>query len=97
MVWSSNPSRCENKSFSSPKRPDRLWGPSSLLLHEYRGSCSWVKRSEHDVKHTTSGTEVKIECRHASTLPVCLHGVGREILTFCNELCVCVCVCVCVW
>ena len=37
----------------------------------------------------TSGTEVKIECRHASTLPVCLHGVGREILTFCYELCVC--------
>jgi hypothetical protein len=27
--------------FSSPPRPDRLWGPTSLLPNEYEGLFHW--------------------------------------------------------
>jgi len=27
--------------FSSPPRPDRLWGPSSILTNGYRGLLHW--------------------------------------------------------
>jgi hypothetical protein len=29
--------------FSSPSRPDRIWGPYNLLFHGYRGSFSGDK------------------------------------------------------
>jgi hypothetical protein len=38
-VRGSNPA--SNRLFSSPKRLDRLWGPSSLLINGYRGALSW--------------------------------------------------------
>ena len=35
--------------FSSPKCPDLLWGPPSVLFSWYWGSFSWVKWPGHDV------------------------------------------------
>ena len=40
-IWGLNPSR-RKKVFCSPKRPERLWNPPSLLLNGYRGSF-WDK------------------------------------------------------
>jgi hypothetical protein len=34
--------------FSSPRRPDRLWGPPSLFSNGYRG----LKRPEHEADHS---------------------------------------------
>ena len=38
--------------FSSPKRPDQVWGPSSLLLNGYRVSLPGVKRPGRDGNHS---------------------------------------------
>jgi hypothetical protein len=35
--WGSIPDR-DKRFFSSPQRPDRLWGPSNLISREYRGA-----------------------------------------------------------
>jgi len=35
MVWGSNPGRGK-RFFSSPKHPDKLWSPSSLILIGYQ-------------------------------------------------------------
>jgi hypothetical protein len=46
--------------FSSPQRPDRFWGPSSLLSHGYRESFLWMKRSVSEADHSPpSSAEVK--------------------------------------
>jgi hypothetical protein len=63
----------------SPERPDRLWGPLSLLFSGYRGSLSRVKRPWREVDHSRpSSAEVRNEWSCTSTLPICLHGVDRE-------------------
>jgi hypothetical protein len=39
--------------FSTPKNPDRLWGPNSLLSNGYRGALfTGVKRSEREADHS---------------------------------------------
>jgi hypothetical protein len=47
--------------FSSPQRPDRLWGPPSLLSSAYRGALSpVVPRLEREAGHSLpSSAEVK--------------------------------------
>jgi hypothetical protein len=46
--------------FSSPPRPDRLWGPPSLLSSEYQGSFAGVKLPEREGDHSLpSSAEVK--------------------------------------
>jgi hypothetical protein len=48
--------------FSSPLRPERLWGPASLLSNVYQGSFPGVKRSVREADHSLpSSAEVK-EC-----------------------------------
>jgi len=53
---------------SSPKYPDRLWGPPSLLFNRYRGSVPAEKRSGRDIDHSPPySTEVKNEWSYSST------------------------------
>jgi hypothetical protein len=52
--------------FSSPRRPDRLWGPPSLLSHGYRG----VKRPGREADHPPpTAAEVKKTWIYTSTPP----------------------------
>jgi hypothetical protein len=64
--------------FSSPPRPDRLWGPGSLLSNGYHGLFPLgVERPGREADHSPpSSADVK-ECvwSYTSTPPVRLHGV----------------------
>jgi hypothetical protein len=51
MIGGSSPSR-RWEFFSSPPRPDRLWGPLSLLSNGYQGPFRW-RRSGRGVKLAT--------------------------------------------
>jgi hypothetical protein len=55
-----------NFSNSSSKRPQRLWGPPSLLLNSYRGSCSTIKNESYQTPHP----------------PIWLHGLYRNFCAF---------------
>jgi hypothetical protein len=73
----------EEKIFFSPKRPDRLWSPTSLLLNGYRGSFYTVKRPGREVDYSPpSSTVVKNEWCYTSTSPTCFHVVDRDSFTF---------------
>jgi hypothetical protein len=53
-------------SFSSPRRPDRLWGPPNLLYNGYRGAVSpGVKRPGREADYVSLYI-------HS---PIRLHGV----------------------
>jgi hypothetical protein len=81
-VQGSNPGRGKIF-FSSPKRPDRLWCPPSILLNGYRGSFPGVRRSEGDAdRWPPSAAEVKNE---SSPLPIYLHDVGMDNFTLIME------------
>jgi hypothetical protein len=70
MIRSSDTNR-GNRFLCSPKRPDGLWGPPSLLLDE-------KKRKGREAHHSTpSSAEVKYECSYIDT-----HGVYRQNVTF---------------
>jgi hypothetical protein len=58
--------------FASPPRPERLWGPTSLLSKGYQG----IKRPGLVVDHPPpSSAEVKNAWSYSSTPPIRLHGV----------------------
>jgi hypothetical protein len=62
--------------FTSPGRPDRLWGPPTLLFNGYqrlflRGG---VQRPGREAAHSPTNAEVKKTWIYISTSP-CLHGV----------------------
>jgi len=62
--------------FSSPKCPDWLWGPASVLFNGYWGSFSWVKWPGHDVGLSPpSRTKEKSEWSCTSVVRVCIHNV----------------------
>jgi hypothetical protein len=67
--------------FSLPPRPERLWGPPSLLSNWYRGLLTpGVKRSGREADPLPqSSAEIKNAWSHTSTSPVHFHGV---VLTF---------------
>jgi hypothetical protein len=65
------------RSFSSPRCPDRLWGPPSLLSNGYRG----VKRQGREADHSpTTSAEVKKMWIYISTPSL------RGIVLLCMEL-----------
>jgi hypothetical protein len=69
MFMGSNPGRGK-RFFSSPKRPDQLWVPSSLLFNEYRDSFSGLRRLEREVDHSPLfSVEVKYKWSYISTPP----------------------------
>jgi hypothetical protein len=56
------------RGFSSPKRPDRLWGPPSLLFSGFRRPFAGVRRPGRDVNHScASSAEVQNEWSYTST------------------------------
>jgi hypothetical protein len=58
--------------FSSPNRPDRLWGPPNLLSNGYRG----VTRPGREANHSPpASAEVKEMWIYTSTPPIRLYGV----------------------
>ena len=70
---------CRGKRFfSSPKRPDRFWGPPSLL---FNNSFLAVKQPGHEVNHLPpSSVMVKNVWCYNSTSSIYLHGVDKGTL-----------------
>jgi hypothetical protein len=62
--------------FSSPRRPDRLWGPPNLISNGYRGAISpGVKRQVREADHSLpASAEVKKMLIYTST-PIRLQGI----------------------
>jgi len=72
------PSReLDSEPLSSLPRPDRLWGPPSLLCIEYKVLFPWkVKgRGVRLTTHQHLASRLKNAWRYTSTLRVRLHGV----------------------
>lgn len=62
--------------FSSPKRPDLLWCPSSLLFNGCRGLMSEIKRLGREFNQLTSvSAEIKNGWSYSSTphMPSSVH------------------------
>jgi hypothetical protein len=51
MVWGLNPGR-EKRFLSSPKCPDWLWSPTTLLFNGYGGSFPGEMQPGHEVRHS---------------------------------------------
>jgi hypothetical protein len=60
-----------SRMFTSPYRPDRLWGPPSLLFNWYRGLFSQgVKRQVHEADNSApTNAEVKKTWIYTATTP----------------------------
>jgi hypothetical protein len=59
-----------------PRRPDRFWGPPSLLSNGYQGLFFLgVKRLGSEADYSPSSAEVKNAWSYTSTPPIRLHGV----------------------
>ena len=78
-----NPGRNNRSLFSSPKCPNRPWGPHSVPFNGHRCTSPEKKRPGHEVCHLTStNVEVKNEWICTSSPAICLHGVDGGIFTF---------------
>jgi hypothetical protein len=76
----------ESRIFSSPHRPDRLWGPLSLLSYGYRGLFpQGLKRSGREADNSPpANAEVNKNLDLYIHLPIILYGVvkNRDNFTF---------------
>ena len=72
--WGSISNR--DKIFSSPKCPDWLWGPPSLLFNGYLGflTLGTVARVKSNYSPPSSA-KVKNEWSHSSNPSICLQGI----------------------
>jgi hypothetical protein len=72
--WISNPDRVQR--FSSPRRPDRLWGAHSLLSNGTGASFPGGGKSGRGVKLTTRLQLLSRsrKCGYIHSLPISLHG-----------------------
>jgi len=71
------------KCLSPPKRPDRLWGPPSLLFSANCGSFIEGKLLGHELNYLpVSSTKVMNEWKYNSAPLIYLNGMDRENLTF---------------
>jgi hypothetical protein len=63
--------------FFSPPRPDRPWGPPSLLSNSYQELFHWgIKQPGHEAGHPPPPSAVvKNAWSYISTPPIRLHGV----------------------
>ena len=70
--------------FPSPKRPDSVWDPPSLLDSGYGCSVLEIKRPGSDVDTSPpSSAEVKNEWIYTSSPPVCLYCLDRDKFALC--------------
>jgi len=84
MVRDSNTSgeRGGKRFISALKRPDRLWGPPSLLFDGTWGSFLEVKRLGRGADHSPPcRADVKNVWSYTSTPSVCLHSVEKDNFT----------------
>jgi hypothetical protein len=58
--------------FSSPRRPDRFWGPPSLLPNGYRGLSPGVKLQGREADHSP---QTNAEVKKKVTLYI--HSLGK--------------------
>ena len=81
MIRVSNPGR-DKRFLTSPKRPDRLWGPHSFLSDRFPGYFPGVKWPELAVYHPPlSGAEDYNRWSYMSCF-ICIHTIGRDNSTF---------------
>ena len=82
-MWGSNPGSDEKFS-SSPKHPNPLWGPLSLIFTGYVGSYTWVKLAGCQVGNSpASGAEVRNVWSCTSTpFILCVHDVNKDSVNF---------------
>ena len=68
---------------SSPKCPDRLWGPPSLLFNGYRDSLPGVVRPGREADHSPSpSAEVKNEWSYTSSTFIAWTRTGSSYTFF---------------
>jgi hypothetical protein len=69
--WGSIPGT-DKKAFSSPQRPDLLWGQPSLLYNRYRELFLW-EYSGTDVKLTDHSPPSNVEVKNGGATPQIPH------------------------
>lgn len=63
-----------------PKSADGLWGPPSIVVNGYRGSCSGFKRPECDSDRTPpSRAKVKNTCSYTSSHPLLSRTIYMQL------------------
>ena len=79
-------SRQGQEIFSSPKAPDRLWGPLQPPVQWVPRSYPEVKLTELECNLSLPGTAaIRNEWSYSSVPPVCLLGVDRDFICIGRE------------
>ena len=68
----------DNKFFYSPKCPEQLWGPPSLVFNGYRGYFLGIKQLGCAADHSPpTSDEAKNEWSYTTAPPICLHNMDE--------------------